>query len=45
MRVNVVETRIITYTFTSNEREYLMKISIWGFINDRLKDNERIEIE
>lgn len=45
MRVNVVETKIITYTFTKDEREYLIKMGMWGFINGRLCDNERIEIE
>ena len=45
MRVNVVETKIITYTFTKDEREYLIKMGMWGFINSRLMSTERIEVE
>ena len=45
MKVTVKETRLVTYTFTKYEQDYLLKMGIWGFINDRLKDNERIEIE
>jgi len=45
MRVDVVETKIITYTFTREERDYLIKMGMWGFINSRLLDCERIEIE
>ena len=45
MKVNVKETRIITYTFTKYEQDYLIKMGIWSFINARLRDNERIEVE
>ncbi len=45
MKVNVVETKIITYTFTAYERDYLIKMGMWSFINGRLMDNERIEVE
>ena len=45
MRVDVVETKTITYVFTKYEQDYLLKLGMWGFINARLKDNERIEIE
>jgi hypothetical protein len=45
MRVNVVETKIITYTFTLDERDYLIKRGMWKFIYTRLLDNERIEVE
>ena len=45
MKVTVQETKIITYTFTKYEQDYLLKMGIWGFINGRLLDNERIEIE
>lgn len=45
MRVNVVETKIITYTFTKDERDSLIKLGMWGFINSRLMSTERIEVE
>lgn len=45
MRVNVVETKIITYTFTLDERDYLIKKGMWGFITGRLLGDERIEVE
>jgi hypothetical protein len=45
MKVNVVETRIVIYTFTKYEQDSLLKMGIWGYIYGRLKDNERIEIE
>ena len=45
MKVNVKETKTITYTFTAYEHDYLVKIGIWHVIRDRLKDNERIEVE
>lgn len=45
MKVDIVETKIVTYVFTEEEREYLIKMGIWGFINTRLRGNERIEVE
>ena len=45
MKVDVVETKIITYTFTREERDYLIKMAMWSFINGRLLECERIEVE
>jgi hypothetical protein len=45
MRVNVVETRTVIYTFTKEEQDYLIKRGMWKFIYTRLLDNERIEVE
>ena len=45
MRVNVVETQIVTYVFTKEEQHYLIKMGMWGFINTRLRGGERIEVE
>ena len=45
MKVEVVETKIITYTFTREERDYLIKMGMWGFIKIRMLDCERIEVE
>jgi hypothetical protein len=45
MKVDVVATEIVTYKFTKEERDYLIKMGLWGYINARLLDNERIEVE
>jgi hypothetical protein len=45
MKVTVKETKVTTYTFTAYERDYLIKMGMWGFINARLWDGERIEVE
>jgi hypothetical protein len=43
MRVNFLE--MIIYTFTNEEQKYLKDIGVWYILKDRLKPNERIEIE
>ncbi len=45
MRVDVKETKIITYVFTKDERDYLIKLGMWSFIQARLWENERTEVE
>ncbi len=45
MKVTVKETKVTTYTFTAYERDYLIKMGMWSFINARLLDGERIEVE
>lgn len=45
MRVETVETKTIIYYFKQEEQSYLLHLGMWGYIKDRLKDNERIVIE
>jgi hypothetical protein len=41
-----VESKLTTvYFFTKDEMWSLINMDIWKYINERLKSNERIEIE
>jgi len=43
MRVESKE--VMVYTFSHSEREYLVGLGVWGFLNSRLKENEVIKVE
>jgi hypothetical protein len=45
MNVKTEKQVIVTYKFTKNERDYLIKIGLWDSIIGRLLSNERIEVE
>lgn len=41
-----VSTETVTvYTFTKEEMNYLIELSIWSYLNARLWKTERIEVE
>jgi|LauGreDrversion4_2_1035121.scaffolds.fasta_scaffold295250_3 hypothetical protein len=43
MRVEVKKTTV--YTFTQEEFVSLLKLKMWSFILNHLRDNERVRIE
>ncbi len=45
MRVETIETKTITYYISFKEHTDLVRMGFWGYIKERLKDNERIVIE